>query len=81
MVRAELEGSQVEFVLGLCVRHPYQREHRIRMLRPDRQILGRDREPAEPKHITARLAHTSYLSPPDLVDHSRNFRESDDESG
>src|SRR5665213_3864512 len=55
----EFEGPKVEFLGcvagGVRGRGLDQSEHRVRELLPDREIRGRNREPAEPEHVAPRF--------------------------
>ena len=46
-----------------------QRERRLGELLPDREIIGRDGEPAIPEHVPSGLGDASGSLPCDLVDH------------
>src|ERR1700733_9748675 len=49
-------------------RRPYQGERRVRILRPDREIAGRDGQPSEAEHVAARLRDVSDLLPGTFID-------------
>src|SRR5579872_594187 len=68
---AQLEHAEVEFLAFVRRRDGRgldQRKQRIRELLPDREVLRRDGEPAEPEHVTARFGHVPHLQPCDFID-------------
>ena len=68
----ELKRAEMKFLLGalVCPRQSDQRELRLRVLPPDREIFGRHRQPAKPEHVPAGLGYPADLLPCDLVDHA-----------
>src|SRR5690348_1366896 len=66
MILVEISQSVVRSRLSRRLRKLQHRELGLRILAPDREILGRHREPAEPVHIAARFDHASGLLPSDL---------------
>ena len=67
--RRQFERTEVKLVLGACCRGQHdQRELRVRILPPDREIGVRHRQPAKPKHVPAGLGHAPDLLPCHLVD-------------
>src|SRR5580692_2832726 len=55
--------------VGPIARQLDQRERRVRIHFPDREIVRRHGEPAERKYIPAGFGHPASLPPCNLVDH------------
>ena len=71
MIFPQLERAEVKFLVfvgGGYGGRLDQREHRVRELLPDRNILRHDRQPAEPEHVAAGRGDVADLLPADLVD-------------
>src|SRR6185436_12410556 len=47
---------------------PDQRKRCVRIGLPYCEIIGRDREPSESKHVSARIGHSACQRPSDLID-------------
>jgi hypothetical protein len=67
VLSAQFEGAEMKFISGLGRGDLDERERRVRVLLPDREIFRRDGEPAEPEHIAARFGHASGLLPCDFI--------------
>jgi len=71
MIFLEFERAQMKFLVVVrCGRGGRldQGEYRVRELLPDRKILRRHREPAEPEHVPAGFGDVPDLLPADLID-------------
>src|SRR5258707_10371785 len=69
-MRRDFEGAEVEFLRRVGGRRQVdQRERRLGELPPDREIFGRDGEPAVPEHVPSGLRDASGFLPCNLVDH------------
>ena len=64
---AEIESAQPKFIRRFAERrHRDQRERCVRMILPDGDVVGRDRQPTEPEKISAGLRDLTDLPPCNL---------------
>lgn len=64
---AEIEGAQPELIWRFAERrHRDQRERRVRMILPDGDVFGCDRQPTEFEKIPAGLRNLTDLPPSDF---------------
>ena len=65
---SKFERAETKFIPDVGGRRPDERKLRIWVLLPHGEIFGRNRQPAESKHISARFSYPSDLCPSDLID-------------
>ena len=68
-LEGDSKGASVLILGAGLAGHFDQRELRVRVLPPDREIFGRDGEPAVPEHVPSGLRDASGSLPCDFVDH------------
>jgi|GraSoiStandDraft_5_1057265.scaffolds.fasta_scaffold69844_2 hypothetical protein len=78
-IALHLKGAEMKLVIGVIAcggvggRGLDQREDRVRELVQNGQVGRRNREPSEPKHVSARFSYVTDLLPTELGDPQSRF--------